>query len=83
MYWPGCPNDPKTEIPYHQKPLKCRTGYLDWGLIDHCLVNSTLHCTQLRLLNSGKDINSKLYFISVVKNTLKNYIKKYIPGMPL
>ena len=37
------------------------------SLIDHCLVNSTHHCTQLRLLNSGKDIKSKLYFISVVK----------------
>ena len=44
------------------------------SLIDHCLVNSTLHCTQLRLLSSGKDIKSKLYFISiVVKNTLKNH----------
>ena len=21
MYWPGCPNNPETEIPYHQKPL--------------------------------------------------------------
>ena len=21
MYRPGCPNSPKTEIPYHQKPL--------------------------------------------------------------
>ena len=21
QYWPGCPNGPKTEIPYHQMPL--------------------------------------------------------------
>ena len=21
MYWPGCPNNPETKIPYHQKPL--------------------------------------------------------------
>ena len=21
MYWPGCPNGPETEIPYHQKSL--------------------------------------------------------------
>ena len=31
QYWPGCPNGPKTEIPYHQKPFNAgiRTGYLD------------------------------------------------------
>ena len=26
MYWPGCPNDPETEIPYHQKPLNAGLG---------------------------------------------------------
>ena len=28
MRWPGCPNDPKTEIPCHQKPLNA--GMQDW-----------------------------------------------------
>ena len=27
MYWPGCPNGPETEIPYHQRPL-CMFGYM-------------------------------------------------------
>ena len=32
LYWPGCPNVPKAEIPYPQKSLNARrTGYLDWG----------------------------------------------------
>ena len=26
MYWPGCPNSPETEIPYHQKPLNAGLG---------------------------------------------------------
>ena len=26
MYWPGCPNSPETEIPYHQKPLNAELG---------------------------------------------------------
>ena len=26
MYWPGCPNGPKTEILYHQKPLNAGLG---------------------------------------------------------
>ena len=28
MYWPGCPNGPETEIPYHQKPLNVGLGIL-------------------------------------------------------
>ena len=26
MYWPGCPNSPESEIPYHQKPLNAGLG---------------------------------------------------------
>ena len=26
QYWPSCPNGPKTEILYHQKPLNARLG---------------------------------------------------------
>ena len=26
QYWPGCLIDPKTEIPYHQKPLNAGLG---------------------------------------------------------
>ena len=26
LYWPGCPNGPKTEIPYPQKPLNAGLG---------------------------------------------------------
>ena len=34
QYWPGCPNDPKTELPYHQKPLDAGLGiyYLHLGV---------------------------------------------------
>ena len=26
LYWSGCPNGPKTEIPHHQKPLNAGLG---------------------------------------------------------
>ena len=26
MYWPGSPNGPESEIPYHQKPLNAGLG---------------------------------------------------------
>ena len=26
QYWPGCPNGPQTEIPYHQKPYNAELG---------------------------------------------------------
>ena len=26
QYWPSCPNSPKTEIPYPQKPLNAELG---------------------------------------------------------
>ena len=26
MYWPGCPNGPETEMPYHQKALNAGLG---------------------------------------------------------
>jgi hypothetical protein len=31
QYWPGCPNGPKTEIPYLQKPLNAGLG-TEWNL---------------------------------------------------
>ena len=35
------PNDPKTEILYHQKDLlKCKTGYFDWKPNLICKFNS-------------------------------------------
>ena len=44
MYWPGCPNDPETEIPYHPKPLNAGLGIL------------TGRCTIIRLYDSATEI---------------------------
>ena len=32
QYWPGWPNGPKTEIPYHKKPLKMQDWVFRLGL---------------------------------------------------
>ena len=38
QYWPGCPNGPKAEISYHQKPLM-----QDWVFRLGCLTVSIKH----------------------------------------
>ena len=35
MYWPGCPKDPETEIPYHQEPLNAGLGIQTGHAIKH------------------------------------------------
>ena len=44
MYWPGCPNDPETEIQYHQKSLNAGLGIFRLGLWDESIVLKYAFC---------------------------------------
>ena len=63
MYWPGCPNGPKTEIPYHLKPLNAglsiQTGYLDWSQYQFQFRNENLN-SKVWLL---QHLSCNLYFM--------------------
>ena len=64
MYWPGCPNGPKTEIPYHQKPLNAGLG-IQTGHIVVLLVsrnqyyNVVVHTTKLRKLGNATFLSAQ------------------------
>ena len=47
MYWPGCPNGPETEIPYHQKPIFARLG-IQTGVAMH-MIHLTPNCERNKL----------------------------------
>ena len=64
MYWPGCPNVSKTDIPYHQKPLNAGLG-IQTGHIVVLLVsrnqyyNVVVHTTKLRKLGNATFLSAQ------------------------
>ena len=80
MYWPGCPNSPKTEIQYHQKNLNAGLDIQTGGLTRTNLKKKNNICgttttTALTLYVNESTTHTTLWQRSLIFSTMSRFAK--------